>query len=248
MAPNKQSGMGDNFYVGAFDLSGDINSFGRIGGGPNPLEMTDITQLGYERKGGLRNGAIEFVSYFDDQPGQAHPVLAALPRTDIIASYFRSTILGAPAASQVSKQIGYDGTRGNDGSFTLAVATQSSSFGLEWGKQHTAGKRTDVAATNGTSVDGVAATTFGFQAYLHVFSFTGTSCTVKIQESSDNAVGDPFADVVGGGFTAATAGTSQRIAAAPASLERYLRVVTVGTFSSCAFAVNIVRNETAVVF
>jgi hypothetical protein len=43
--------------------------------------------------------------------------------------------------------------------------------------------------------------------------------------------------------------TSQRIAtAAGLTVERWLRVVTTGTFSNLVFAVNIVRNPIAVVF
>jgi hypothetical protein len=52
----------------------------------------------------------------------------------------------------------------------------------------TAAPRTDTTATNGTSYDfGTGSTAFGLQAYLQVLSFTGTSCTIKLQESSDNA-------------------------------------------------------------
>ena len=85
---------------------------------------------------------------------------------------------------------------------------------------------------------------------MHVFGVTGTSVTVKIQESSDNGVGDAWADVAGGGFTTVNAGSvsAQRIAAVPANLERYLRVVTTGTFSAASFAVQLTRNATAVSF
>jgi hypothetical protein len=55
--------------------------------------------------------------------------------------------------------------------------------------------------------------------------------------------------VTGGGFTAATGVTSQRIATSSSqTVERYLRVVTTGTFSSAVFAVTVVRNDTAVSF
>jgi hypothetical protein len=86
------------------------------------------------------------------------------------------------------------------------------------------------------------------QAYLHVFSFAGTSVTVKLQESSDNGGGDAFADVTGGAFTAATGRTWQRIATGTQNVKRYLRVVTTGTFSSAVFAVMVAYNRTAVVF
>jgi len=148
----------------------------------------------------------------------------------------------------VAKQLTYDLSRGNDGALTAKVAAQSSNAtGIEWGRQLTAGRRTDSAATNGASVDCGAASSFGLQAYLHVFAFTGTSVTVKIQESSDNAVGDPFADVVGGAFIAATGVGAQRIATATGlSVERYLRAVTTGTFTNAVFSVTVIKNPTAV--
>ena len=86
-------------------------------------------------------------------------------------------------------------------------------YGLDHCDQLTAGKRTDTTATNGASWDSaiVGGTALGLVAYLHVFAFTGTSVTVAIQESSDDAVGDPYAAVVGGAFAAASAVGAQRI-------------------------------------
>ncbi|WP_372352624.1 hypothetical protein [Streptomyces sp. KL116D] len=93
------------------------------------------------------------------------------------------------------------------------------------------------------------AANFGLQAYLHVFAFTGTSVTVKLQESSDNGVGDPWADVTGGAFTAATAIGAQRIETARGlTVKRYLRAVSTGTFTSATFAVSVNRNDVATIF
>lgn len=245
----KSSGLGDNFYLAGYDLSGDIGSI-EGGGGPTPLEVTGIDKSAFERIGGLRDGKLNWSAWFNDAAGQAHPRLSSLPTADVIATYCRGTTLGNPAACLVAKQINYDGKRGNDGSFTLDVEAMANAYGLEWGKQGTAGKRTDTTATNGTGVDfGTGSTSFGLQAYLQVFSFTGTSVTVKIQQSSDNGSGDAFADVTGGAFTAATGITSQRIATATnLTVERYLRVVTTGTFSNAVFSVVICRNDTAPAF
>ena len=246
---SKQGGLGDNLYAAGYDLSGDVGSLSRIGGGPAPLDVTGINKSAPERIGGVRDGAIEFLAFFNDAAGQEHPRLSLLPTADQIVTYCRGTTLGNAAAALVAKQINYDGSRGTDGSLTFTMQALANGFGLEWGTQLTAGKRTDTTATNGTGVDGGAASAFGLQAYLHVFSFTGTSVTVKIQESSDNGAGDAFADVVGGGFTAATGVTSERIATSGAlAVERYLRVVTTGTFSSAVFAVMVARNATATVF
>lgn len=244
----KQAGMGDQLYVSGFNISGDVGSLSRIGGGPAALDVTDITQGGYGRLGGVRDGSIEFSSWFDDSAGQAHKTLSALPTADVLLAYFRGSTLGGQAAMMTAKQVNYDLTRDNSGGLAAAVQAQANGFGLEWGLQLTPGQRTDATATTpGTGVDQTTVSTaFGLQAQLQVFAFTGTSVTVKIQDSADNAT---FADVTGLTFTAATARTSERIAtSATQTIRRYLRVVTTGTFSNAVFSVVANRNEIATVF
>jgi hypothetical protein len=148
----KQTGLGDNCYVAGYDLSGDIGSLGRIGGGPAALEATGINKSAFERLFGLRTGSIEFNSYFNPSTNASHDTLSNLPTSDVIVTYCRGTTLGNPSACLVGKQINYDGTRGADGSFTFAVNALSNGYGIEWGRQLTAGKRTDTAATNGSAV------------------------------------------------------------------------------------------------
>jgi hypothetical protein len=242
----KTGGLGDNFYLSGFNASGSLNALGNIGGGPALLDGTDITQSAMARIPGLRDGRMEFTSFFEPALGMTHDKLAALPTADVLMTYCRGTTLGAPSAAMIGKQVNYDGTRGNDGAFTLAVSGQANAYGLEWGLLGTAGIRTDTTATNGSSIDNAAASLFGLQAYLHVFAVTGTSVTVKLQDSPDNST---FTDVVGGGFTAATTVASQRIATAGnLSVARYLRVATTGTFTNAQFAVTICRNPVAVTF
>lgn len=243
----KQTGIGDNLYVAGIDLSGDIGSIASISGGPKALEVTGIDKAGFERIGGTRDGSLEFVSFFNPDTGQAHPTLSALPTADQIVSYFRGTTLGNGGASMVGKQIGYDPTRNEDGSLTFKVSALANGFGVEWGRMLTAGKRTDTTATNGTGVDfTTVSTSFGWQAYLHVFAFAGTSVTVTLQDSADDI---SYANLTGGAFTAATGVTSQRLAGgATATVRQYVRVITSGTFSNAVFAVLFTRNVTAVSF
>lgn len=247
----KQTGLGDNLYVAGYDLSGDVGGLSRIGGGPNPLPVTGIDKSGQERLGGVRDGGLEFQTWFNKATAQEHLRLSPLPTTDQIVTYCRGTTLGNAAASCVAKQINYDADRGNDGSLTFGVQALANGYGLEWGNQLTAGKRTDTGATAGTAFDSGAATTnFGIQAYLHVMAFSGTDVTIKIQESSDNA-GDAYADVTGGGFTAVSGVTSQRIATATnLAVERYLKVTTTTSagFTSVTFSVMVVRNALAPTF
>lgn len=243
----KQSGLGDNLYVAGFNVSGDIGSLGKIGGGYGTLDVTGIDKSGFERIGSVRDGSMEFNAFFNPALTKAHSVFKTLPTTDVNVNYFRGTTLGNAAAGLVAKQINYDGSRGNDGSFTFSIQAQANGFGIEWGRMLTAGIKTDTTATNGTGVDHTTVSTaLGWQAYLQVFAFTGTSATVTVQDSADNVT---FANLTGGAFTAATGVTSQRLAGgSTATVRRYVRAITTGTFSNAQFAVMFVRNETAVTF
>lgn len=242
----KQSGLGDQLFIGGYDIGADTSAIGNLSTPRATLPATGITQSANARLFGIRDGSAEFTTYFNDATDQEHDALKGLPRTDVHLMYLRGTTLGNQSIGMVGKQIDYAPTRGEDGSLTFAVAAQANAYGLDWCTQLTAGKRTDTAGTTGTSVDlGTGSKSFGFQAYLQVFSFTGTSATITIQESSDNAVGDPFAAVTGGAFSTVTGRTAERIQSSSATLtvERYLRVVTTGTFSSLVFAVSVNRND-----
>lgn len=248
----KQSGLGDNFYVGGYDLSGDTAALETISGGPSLIDVTGINKSAYERIGGIRDGKVEWTSYFNpDNVGVTfteHTVLAPLPTTDIQVMYFRGTALGSPVASMVAKQLNYDWTRAADGKLTIKVNAEANGYGLEWGVGLTAGIRTDTAATNGTGVDlGTGPLSYGGQAYLQVFGFTGTDATVKIQDSADNVT---FADVAGFAFTqiTTTARQVQRIALTNTStIRQYVRATTVttGGFTNLQFAVAMKRNDIA---
>lgn len=265
----KASGIGDRFYVDGFDISGDTQALSRIGGGmTGTLPGTDITLAAEARLPGLRDGSIEFATFFNDSTVTgaqgAFTVLKTLPQTDRQLTYGHGVILGGAAASLVAKQVNYDGARGADGSLmyaTSAVGNSSLGNGLEWGLQLTAGKRTDSTATSpGTGVDltgglgtfppifpagAAASVSFGWAAYLHVFAFTGTSVTVTVQDSADNAT---FANLTGGAFVAATAVGAQRLGTLPgstATVRRYARVITTGTFTNAVFMVNFVPYLTA---
>lgn len=238
----KQTGLGDQLFIGGRDIGADINSISNLSTPRATLPATAITQSAEARLFGLRDGQAEFVSYFNDATDQAHEALKGLPRTDVHLMYLRGTTLGNESIGMVGKQIDYAPNRGDDGSLLFTVGIQANAFGLDWCQQLTAGKRTDTAATNGASIDTLASAAFGFQAYLQVFSFTGTSVTVTLEDSADNV---SFLPITNGAFTAATGRTAERIQSSSdtATVRRYIRAVTSGTFSSAVFAVSIAKND-----
>lgn len=239
----KTGGLGDNFYIGGFDLSGDVASVDSISGPQTTFDVTAINKSAHERIGGLRDGSMQFTSFMNNAASQEHAILKTLPRTDTIATYLRGTTLGNPAACVNGKQLDYAPTRDNSGNLTLKVDVQANGFGLEWGKQLTAGLRTDSTATTGAFFDDTAASSFGGQAYFQLIAFAGTSVTIDIQSATTS----------GGSYTttgltssALTAVGSQRVPVVnTTTINRFLKVVTTGTFSNAVFAVVFVRNPLA---
>lgn len=310
----KTSGLGDQFYIGGYDLSGDVASLDQIGGGPALLDVTPINASAHARIGGLRSGGMQFTSFFEFSSavstpsvpssavaqvstynfpvlvtitggtmtnvtvngstvgtgagtyllpasgsitmtytvaptwawvlvGTEHNALSGLPRTDTIATYFRGSTLLNPAASVNGKQINYDGSRDNSGNLTLKAEVQSNGYGTEWGKQITAGLRTDTTATTGTAVDLGAGSSNGAQAYLQLVGLVGTSVDVKIRHCTTS--GGTYADLID--FGAQTATGSFRGTSA-GTVNEFLKVVTSGTFTYALFGVQFTQNASAVVF
>jgi hypothetical protein len=311
---SKTSGLGDQFFIGGYDLSGDVASLDQISGGPALLDVTPINVSAHVRIGGLRSGSMQFTSFFEysgsvSSPsvpsttvaqvstynfpvlvnviggtvtnvavngsnvgsgdgtyllpafgsitltysaaptwawtavGTEHNAISGMPRTDTIASYLRGSTLLNPAACVNGKQLNYDITRDTSGNLTLKCEVQSNGFGLEWGRQVTAGLRTDTAGTTGAAVDQVAGGTSGAQAYLQLVDFVGTSVDVKVRHCTTS--GGTYADLIDfgaqpaiGGFRGTAAGT----------VNEFLKVVTSGTFTYATFAVVFVLNASAVTF
>lgn len=241
----KQSGLGDNFYIGGYDLSGDVSSIGQLGGGPALLDVTGIKESANERIGGLRDGDWQFVSFWEytsSGQGYALNALKTLPTSDVVATYFRGTTLQAPAAAINAKQLNMDPTRDATGNLTIAVELQSNAYGMEWGEQLTAGLRTDTSATVGSAITDAAATSYGAQAYVQLIAFTGTSVTVTVEHATTS--GGSYSALMA--TTAMTAVGAQRLSVSnTTTVDQYLKVATTGTFTNAVFAVAFMRNLTA---
>jgi hypothetical protein len=82
----------------------------------------------------------------------------------------------------------------------------------------------------GAGLDGLAQTTTGWQAHLHVTAVSGSgSWVVKLVDDSASNFAS-VADVTGGAFTTTAVATQQRlVSAAGATLRRYVRVVATRT-------------------
>jgi hypothetical protein len=311
----KQAGLGDNFYIAGYDLSGDVASVDTMSGALDVLDLTPINASAPYRQGGLKNSAWSFTSYFESAPtvstpgvpasgtpvvstynysvlvtvtggtgtqvningvnqgsfdgtyvlpalgsitltysvaptwswvaiGTEHQALSVIPTADVVATYFRGTTIGQPAASTVAKQTDYDPTRDNVGNLTLKVDLVGDRYGMDWGTMLTGGLRTDKTATTGAFYDqGTPTTTaFGCQAYLQLVEFVGTSVDVTITHATTS--GGTYSTLIDfgsqtaiGGFRVATSNVT--------NVNEFLKVNTSGTFTWAVFAVMINRNLTA---
>lgn len=245
----KSSGLGARLFVDGYNISGDVGSIGGLSGSAEPLEVTGLDKEAKERLLGLRDGSIDYNAFWNPGPAAnaAHKVLGGLTGADRVVTYAHRAQLGAAAASLVSKQMNYDLERGQDAALSVSVQALGNGYGRDWGVLATPGVRVDAAATNGAGVDlGTGTLAFGLQAYVHVLAFTGTSVTVKLQGSTDNGAGDAWADIVGGGLgTYSGLGQARIETSRTQSIERWVRVVTTGTFTDAQLVVMVCRNEAA---
>lgn len=147
----KITGLGSNFYIGGYDLSGDVTALTGVSTPLATLDVTAINKFAHERLAALADGTMTVATVYDVDTGKEHLTLSPMPRTDTIGTFMVGTGVGNAAASINAKEVSSDTTRANDGMLTRATALQANGYGLEWGRQMTAGVRTDTAATNGTS-------------------------------------------------------------------------------------------------
>lgn len=238
----KQSGLGDQLFIGGRDVGGDINSIGSLATPRAVLPATGITVSAMERMFGLRDASAEFTTYFNDATDQIHDALSSLPMTNVHVMYLRGAALDNKAFCMVGKQLDYAPTRGDDGSLLLNTSVPAAAFGADWCRQLTTGKQTDSAAADSTGIDTTASASFGWQAYLQVFSLGSGTATVTIEDSADDVT---YASVTGGAFTNVTGRTVERLesSSATATVRRYVRVSTTGTFTDLVFAVAINKNR-----
>lgn len=237
----KSSGLGQGILISGVDLSGDVGSLEEVGGGPFPLDVTAINKSAHERIGGVLDGRISYTAFFNDAAGAAHLTLRAMASTDNQVLYFMASTIGASAAGLVGKQLDYPPTRGADGSLAFAIPNIANGSALEWGELLTAGLRTDTAGTNGASLDGAAESTTGWSAYLAVTALTGTNIIVTLEDSANDSA---WAVFTGSAFASVTSapGFERITGAVGATLRRYVRAVSSGTFSSATFAVLLCRH------
>jgi len=233
----KKSGLGQEFYIHGYDLSGDVGSLDGVGAPRGTLDITAINKSAVERLNGRSDATLSFNTWFNDATEQEHAALKGLPTTDRVVLWAMGGSTGDAACAFPAKQLDYDGSRGTDGSLAFTVNCVADGVAADWCELLTDGQVTHGSAGSNTSRDDGAATSAGLVAYLEIVDADSGTPTVTIQQSSDNGSSDAWATVLS--FSAvgyASAPTAERVTVSGA-VERYLRVTTTGTFSNADFIV-----------
>src|SRR5690242_7475665 len=223
----KQTGIVSKLFIDAYDVSGDIGAINTIGLSRSQLDVTSIQSDFMERLPGIGDGTLSFTSFFNT--AGAHARLSAMATATKLVTASLGTAVGAVAATINGPEATYNTTRGNDGSLvSQADFVSYGGNGVEWGRLGTTATQSFASAGSAATLDGTASSSTGAAAVLHLISIASGTATFKVQDSADDA---SYADVTGLAFTAASAGTAQRVeTAGTATLRRYTKVVATGTF------------------
>jgi hypothetical protein len=239
----KKSGLNHGFYAGGYDISGDVSALNQLVVARPSLDLTGISQLARERAVGKSDAAIAGRCWWNDASNALHDALSSMPTTDVDVLYRMGITLGDPCAMMRAEQTNYDWDLQADGSLPGSFRFEGTAgLPLVFGRLLTAGAISQSSAGSETGIVDSAQTTNGLEAWLQVISFTGTSITVSVEDSSDttNGTDGTWGNLVS--FAAATGGQTTERVTVSGNVELGLRVNTSGTFTECTFIVGIRRG------
>ena len=239
----KTSGLNVRCYVGGRDISGDANALDQLGYSDELQDITGLEDSAMRRQKGRTDGSVTINGWFDNATDKAHDALlssGSLPSADVHVIIPLGVALGDACSMLTAKEANYDVNRAVGQAVAFSSQFQANDFGVEFGIMLTAAKETHASATNNSSIDDSAATSLGAQAQLQVFSLGSGTMNGVVQDSADDV---SFAAITGLSFTGATARTTERLAtSSTASIRRYVRFASTGTFTNAVLAVGFQRN------
>jgi hypothetical protein len=189
----KVSGLGDQFYIGGYDLSGDVASVDQVGGGSNLGDVTAINKSAHERLGLVRIGGMQFTSWWEAAGTVSSPSVPAttVPQVSTYATPVLVTVIGG-TGTQVNINGVNQGTF--DGTYVLPalgtiILTYTGAPTWSWkaiGFSHDALSllpTTDVVATylNGSTLLNPAAACIGKQVNYDPTRDASGNLSVKVQ-------------------------------------------------------------------
>tara|TARA_R100000322_G_scaffold114578_1_gene73589 strand:- start:920 stop:1663 length:744 start_codon:yes stop_codon:yes gene_type:complete len=237
----KQSGLGHNFFIDGYDLSGDVSAVDTWSTPVESVDVTSISKSAMERIQGRVDFDGGFTTFFNDASLAQHVALSGGVTTDRNVSWTFGSTVGDVACGVVAKQGDYAMTRAEDGSFTASIPIMGNGVIAEWGNLLSAGKITHSSATTVASKDDSSSSSSGLSAFIQSASLSSGTATVKIQHSANDASWSDLITFTNVASASDSGRTSERKTVS-GTVNRYLRIVTTGTFSTLVFVVHYRRG------
>ena len=223
--------------VGQYDLSAYFNQVS-ISKDVQTVSVDTFGNSDHAYIAGLGSGSISLGGLFDStaSSGSDEVLSTALDgsQTVVSVSFPGASAIGQRATLHHARETSYP-VRGSIDDAVRLNSGMTADGGIRAGVvlHH---NNSESTGSNFASVDNSASTSNGAVAHLHVISFTGTSASIKVTDSTDDAI---FADLIT--FASVTGAGSER-GTATGTVNRYARVELSGTFSEITFVVSFARN------
>ena len=236
----KESGLNVRLYVEGKDMSGSANALDGAGYSQAMLETTPLNTSAATRITGLADGTLSVNGYFDtsdDAPWAEDS--GKLPSSDAVVLVALSSAVGDPSVGMNAKEGEFNVSRSSGSAISIASSFSGNGMGGEFGEMLTAHDDTHSSAGSGTVVDSGASSSSGGAGYVQVISLGSGSVVVNLQESTSS--GGSYSNFMTFSTVAAAAAPSAERVTMEGTVQRYIKVVTTGTFSNAKIAVAFAR-------
>ena len=236
----KESGLNVRLYVEGKDMSGSANALSGAGYSQAMLETTPLNTSAATRITGLADGTLSVNGYFDtsdDAPWAEDS--GKLPSSDAVVLVALSSAVGDPSVGMNAKEGEFNVSRSSGSAISITSSFSGNGMGGEFGEMLTAHDDTHSSAGSGTVVDSGASSSSGGAGYVQVISLGSGSVVVNLQESTSS--GGSYSNFMTFSTVAAAAAPSAERVTMEGTVQRYIKVVTTGTFSNAKIAVAFAR-------
>jgi len=240
----KVNGLNVRFYVEGYDLSGDANALSAMGYTNELLDVTALDSSARKRIIGIVDSEISVDAWFDNAASRQHAVWTSnsgkLPTADQNVLIPMGSAVADEFVGLVAKEGAYSTTRSPGSAISANATFTANGSATEFGEMLTAHDDTHSSASSGTVVDSGASSSNGGSGYLQVLSLDSGSVTVNLQESTSS--GGSYSNFMTFSTVAAAAAPSAERLTNEGTVQRYIKVVTTGTFSNAKIVVGFSRS------
>lgn len=230
----KVSNLATRVYMDEFNWSGVLNSTEQRINQETPV-VTAFSDAGPRRVVGNYDAEHSDLGFFDsDDDGYDEQVFALLDNTEhYLTKLFGANAIGSIAYDHVISLVNQPRSAQAGGAVLLnfdSAGRDGVVRGLVLGNKVTTGAESLTGYNQGVTTAGTI-----YAAIFRVLAFDGTDITLKIQESSDDAAADAYADIVG--LTATFTGIGVERDTITIVTEAWKRLNISGDFTSATILV-----------